>query len=229
MNQTDQFITFGRLFIGALNNLQEDHPETVFPIIDMLDCVHADPGYHLGIYIEGAPPRIFHGCQQSWFHCYQGIEEPIIRRPYGFDKWEVGDSENMRILRFTFEMFLHLSIDPIPMGAWQAYLICISKTVLPFSGRKYYTKRELIFQREQLKDICSLEVHEIESLYNLETDLSPKVLIDRNKAIVSCCYWSDWGGLFRESVEIAFLGNGKLKIGDFTDENYYKYDWGVRF
>ncbi len=231
MNQTDQLIKFGKLFIDALNNLKEDQPETVFPIIDMLDCVHPDPDYHLGIYIEEPwlEGPITHRCDQSWFHCYQGIEEPIMRRPHSFDKWEDGDSENMLFLRFTFEMFLHLSINHTPLGAWQAYLLSISKTVLPFSRITYYTKREIIFQREQLKDIRSLEVHEIESLYNLETDLSPKVSMDGNKAIVSCCFWSDWGGLFRESVVITFLGNGKVKIGDFTKDNYYEYDVGVCF
>ena len=76
MNQTDQLIKFGKLFIDALNNLKEDQPETVFPIIDMLDCVHPDPGYHLGINIEGPwlEGPITHRCDQSWFQCYQGIE-----------------------------------------------------------------------------------------------------------------------------------------------------------
>lgn len=228
MNQTEQLIEVGRAYIDALNKLDEDHPEGVTNIIDILNCVHPDPGYHLGIYIE-EPPTDFHGCQQSWFHCYQGNEEPFMRRPYSSEKWEDGDSENMLFLRFTFEMFLRLSIDPTHMGIWQAYLLCISKTVLPFSDRMYYTKRELIFQREQLKDISSLEKSEIEELYNLKIDLFPKVTMDGNKAVVSCCFWSDWGGLFRESVEIKFLGNGKLIIGNFIDENYYKYDFGVYF
>lgn len=221
----------GKAYINALNKLDENHPENVNHILDILDCVHPDPGYNFGIYIEEPWKEgpVTHRCDQSWFHCYQGIEEPIMRRPYGFDKWKDGDSENVLYLRFTFEMFLHLSIDPTPMGVWQAYLLCISKTVLPFSGILYYTKRELIFQREQFKYIHFLEVQEIESLYNLETDLSPKVSIDGNKAVVSCCYWNDWGGLFREYVEITFLENGKVKIGDFTNENYFKYDLGIRY
>ena len=77
------------------------------------------------------------------------------------------------------------------MGAWQAYLLCISKTVLPFSGSLYYTKRLLIFQREQLEGICSFGELEMEGLYNIKKDLFPKVTIDGNKAVVSCCYWSD--------------------------------------
>ena len=115
------------------------------------------------------------------------------------------------------------------VGAWQAYLLSVSKTVLPFSGITYYTKRLLIFQREQLKDIRSLGFKKIEGLNNLETDLFPKIKIDGNKAVVSSCYWSDWGGLFRESVEITFLENGKVKIGDFTKENIFEYDVGFRF
>ena len=231
MNQTEQLIEVGRAYIDALNKLDESRPEEVGHILDILNCVHPDPDFHFGIYIEEPwlEGAVTHRCDQSWFQCYQGIEEPIMRRPHSFDKWEDGDSENMLFLRFTFEMFLHLSIDPTPMGAWQAYLLCISKTVLPFSGILFYTKRKIIFQREQFIDIPSLEDQEIEDLYHLKTDLSPKVTTDGNKAVVSCCYWNDWGGLFRESVEITFLENGKVKIGDFVEENYYEYDLGVRF
>ena len=231
MNQTEQLIDVGRAYINALKKLDKNHPEEVAHILDIFNCVHPDHGYHLGIYIEGPWPEdaVTHRCDQSWFHCYHGNEEPIMSRPYSSNKWNDRDYKSVPYLRFTFEMFLHLSIDPTPMGAWQAYLLSVSKTVLPFSGITYYTKRLLIFQREQLKDIRSLGFKKIEGLNNLETDLFPKIKIDGNKAVVSSCYWSDWGGLFRESVEITFLENGKVKIGDFTQENIFEYDVGSRF
>ena len=117
MNQTEQLIKVGTAYIAALNKLEESHPEHVSQILDILNCIH--PGYYLGVYIEepwygGA---VTHRCDQSWFHCYQGEEEPIMRRPYKFEKWKDGDSDNMLYLRFTFQMFNHLTADLSPMGA----------------------------------------------------------------------------------------------------------------
>ena len=211
--------------------MEEDHPESVSRVLNILDCVHADSGYHLGIYIEepGKGFSVTHRCDQAWFHCYQGDEEPIMRRPYGSHKWDDGN-ENMCYIRFTFEMFNHLNVDPTPMGAWQTYLLCISKTVLPFSGGLFYTKRQLVFIREHLSKVGSFwSIIEIPELLNLKEDVSPSVTIEGNIATVSCCYWNDWGGLIREYVPITFKENGKVAIGDFKQENLYKYDCGIMF
>ena len=134
--------------------LKEDHPEEVSKILIILDSVCLDSDYHFGIYIEEIchERRITNQCEQSWFHCYQGKEEPIMRRPYNYWKWDDDGNMNMLFLRKTFGIFKHISVKATPMGAWQAYLLCISKAILPFSGTLYYTKRKLIFTDKQLKD-----------------------------------------------------------------------------
>lgn len=234
MNQEEQLIMYGIAFINALSNLEEDHPETVSPIISMLDCVHPDPEYHLGIYIEEPSPfeAVTHRCDQSWFHCYQGPDEPIVRRQYDNYKWKDGDSENMLFLRFTFEMFLHLNIDYSIMGAWQAYLLSISKTLLPFSGHLYYTKRKLIFTHEQLPKVwveCEDSIDDKLEQVKYKGNVAPSILIKGNECTISCCYWSKWRGLIREKVNISFMDNGKVKIGDFSHQTLYEYDCGVRY
>ena len=52
MNQTEQLLKVGRAYIDALNKLDRNQPEKVAHILDILDCVHPEPGCHLGIYIE---------------------------------------------------------------------------------------------------------------------------------------------------------------------------------
>ena len=231
MEQTQQMINVGSAYLDAVNNLKEDQPQEVAQILEILNCIHPVSGYHFGIYIEEPSPfgAVTHACDQSWFHCYQGKEEPIMRRPYTSPKWKDGDSEDTLYLRFTFEMFEHLHIEPSLMGAWQAYLLCISKTLLPFSGILYYTKRKLIMSNDQLRDIRPLlRLKIIPELENLEVDVAPSVTIDGNNALVSCCYWNDWGGLIREYVPV-FFNNDRVRIGDFHDEVLIKFDCGIMF
>lgn len=234
MNQTEQLIKVGMAYIDAINNLNEAHPQYVSKILDVLDCVHLDAGYHFGIYIEEIchEHHFTNQCEQSWLHCYQGDEEPIVRRPYNFWKWKEDDNDNMRFLRLTFELFQHLTIDATPMGAWQAYLLCISKTLLPFSGSLYYTKRQLIFTNDQLPQIWVESDDNIDDKLErvkYDGDLSPAVIAKGNEQIVSCCFWSKWGGLFRETVCLTFKDHGKVTIGDFKHENLYHYDYGVSY
>lgn len=229
MDQTQQLIDVGTAYINVLYNLNEDCPQDVSRILDILDKVHPDSGYHFGIYIEepwedDAPT---HACDQSWFHCYQGKEEPVMRRPYNSEKWRDYDSDNMLYLRFTFEMFNHLTIEQSAMGAWQAYLLCVSKTLLPFSGSLYYTQRELVLNYEQLQRF-HVWAKIARQLWDIKADVSPYVSINGNQAIVSCCYWNMWSGLVRENVPITFE-NDKVKIGDFSQEVLYKYNCGWKF
>jgi hypothetical protein len=241
MNQTEQLIEVGRAYIDALNRLDREHPESVTHILDILDCVHPDPDYHLGVYIEKPSPdeAPTHKCDQAWFVCYKGDYSPIIRRPYRSKHGGVYNYGTMCYLRFTFDFFNHLYVEPTIMGAWQAYLLSIAKTLLPFSGGLYYTKRELIFSQDQLKEIEIIDWEEVEheeldcirhpELTDLTVDISPFVSFDGKHAVVSCCHWNDWGGLIREHATITFFNDRVSLFDDFEEEELFKYDCGIRF
>lgn len=221
MEQVQRMIDVGIAYLDAIKNLKENQPQNVSLILVILNCIHPAQDYHFGIYIEEPAPfdAVTHACNQSWFHCYQGKEEPIMRRPYNSSDWKNG---------FTYEMFEHLAIEHSPMGAWQAYLLCIAKTLLPFSGISYYTKRKLIFSNDQLRDIRPLFRKKIPELEKFENDVAPSVTLDGDTALVSCCYWNDWEGLIREYVPFVFE-NDRVRIGDFRQKVLYKYDIGIRF
>ena len=241
MNQTEQLIEVGRAYIDALNNLKEDNPETLSPILDIMDCVHLDRGYELGVVIEEPSPyeAPSHMCDQAWFFCYKGDDSPIIKRPYKSKNGGYYNYGKMCYLRFTFDLFNHITIDPTPMGAWQAYLLSIAKTLLPFSGGLYYTKRKLIFAYEQLKDINLIDWGELKhgeidcirhpGLTDPTVNISPCVRFDGKQAIVSCCHWNDWGGLIREDATITFFNDRVYLFDDFEEEKLFNYDIGIRF
>lgn len=232
MNQTEQLIEVGRAYIDALNKLDENYPESVSRILDILNCVHPDPDYQFGIYIEEPSPNEApsHMCDQAWFHCYQGKEKSIMKHPYKPSNGGYYHLGNMCYLRFTFDFFNHLSIEPTAMGAWQAYLLSIAKTLLPFSGGLYYTKREMIFTNEQVKDIrLSFKKERTIELMNLKVDVSPSIKIDGKHAIVSCCHWNDWDGLTREHANIIFFNDRVYLFDDFENEKLFKYNCGICF
>ena len=241
MNQTEQLIEVGRAYIDALNRLDREHPESVTHLLEIFDCVHPDPGYHLGVYIEKPSPNEAptHRCDQAWFVCYKGKYSPIIRRPYRSKHGGVYHLGDMCYLRFTFDFFNHLYVEPTVMGAWQAYLLSIGKTLLPFSGGLYYTKRELVFCHDQLEKIQIIDWEELEhgeldcirhpGLTDLTVDISPSVSFDGKHVVVSCCHWNDWGGLIRESAKITFFNGKVYLLEDFDEQVLFKYNCGIHF
>ena len=241
MNQIEQFIKVGKAYVDALSKLDKNHLEDVAHLLEIFDCVHPDPGYHLGVYIEKPSPNEAptHRCDQEWFVCYKGKYSPIIRRPYRSKHGGVYHLGDMCYLRFTFDFFNLLYVEPTVMGAWQAYLLSIGKTLLPFSGGLYYTKRELVFCHDQLEKIQIIDWEELEhgeldcirhpGLTDLTVDISPSVSFDGKHVVVSCCHWNDWGGLIRESAKITFFNGKVYLLEDFDEQVLFKYDCGIHF
>ena len=241
MNQIEQFIKVGKAYVDALSKLDKNHLEDVAHLLEIFDCVHPDPGYHLGVYIEKPSPNEAptHRCDQVWFICYKGKYSPIIRRPYRSKHGGVYHLGDVCYLRFTFDFFNHLYVEPTVMGAWQAYLLSIGKTLLPFSGGLYYTKRELVFCHDQLEKIQIIDWEELEhgeldcirhpGLTDLTVDISPSVSFDGKHVVVSCCHWNDWGGLIRESAKITFFNGKVYLLEDFDEQVLFKYNCGIHF
>jgi len=57
-------------------------------------------------------------------------------------------------------------------------------------------------------------------------ELAPRVYRTGDYYFISVCYWSEFGGLIREYVELR-LDNGKLsEFVNFRNDTIYKYDCG---
>lgn len=60
-------------------------------------------------------------------------------------------------------------------------------------------------------------------------DLSPEVVKKNNKYYISVCYWSDWGGLKRELLEITIIENKVSDIFEVDTEVLMPYNCGILF
>lgn len=70
---------------------------------------------------------------------------------------------------------------------------------------------------------------DIESLDMDCLDISPEIYYGNGRAYVSCCYWSDFGGLEREYAELT-LKDGRMEVCFFIEKKaLFKYECGIVF
>ncbi len=58
--------------------------------------------------------------------------------------------------------------------------------------------------------------------------ISPDVVFADGKFYVSCCYFTNFGGMIQETVEIA-IDNGKASFHVIEQKTLVEYDCGIRF
>ena len=126
------------------------------------------------------------------------------------------------------EILLSLEVEKSDLGAWEAYLFLKSRNLLPTYWHGGYNSQDMIFCPADLKAIPSQRGRATDVIMHGD-DLVPHVRFEGDTATVSCCVWSEWGGLFRESVQFAFNGN-KITAIDWPErKNLYMYDCGIMF
>ena len=136
-------------------------------------------------------------------------------------------------------------VDDSPLGALQVYFLSKLWHYLPMYWHGYYDRRFSVFSKDDLLKIKvrsrktrgerSLKPSDIYEEENdlpeeaLACDVTPKVTRYEDKYYVSCCYWSEFGGLIRELVEIKIENN---KLTEFLDANrkvLYRYHCGIMY
>lgn len=152
---------------------------------------------------------------ESCFYTYYGDENPFEE-----------DLQHCYIRIEPKKLFNHLIVEPSEMGAWQAYLLIISPTVLPTFWHGGYIHREYFFDRENFE--CPKPLWD-ERPINLviEKIPQPTVTMEDNKAIVSCPYWNNWEGLTLESTPIIFKADGSVSIRKAKHKVLYRYHCGL--
>ena len=102
----------------------------------------------------------------------------------------------------------NLKFEDSPMGAWQAYLLCQMWHYLPLWWHANYDKRDYI-----LKDF----------------NVNPEIYGNDGKYYISCCFWTDFGGLKREYVEVSIKDNRFEGLFVFEEKVIYEYQCGIMF
>lgn len=136
-------------------------------------------------------------------------------------------------------------VDDSPLGALQVYLISKLWHYLPMHWHGYYDRRFCVFSKDDLLNIKirarrtsrerppkpTNEFADVNGLPEeaLACDVTPKVTRYEDKYYVSCCYWSEFGGLIRELVEIKIENNKVTEFLDANREVLYRYHCGIMY
>jgi len=130
---------------------------------------------------------------------------------------------------FTFNIYGYLEFENTAMGAWQAFLIDRLWHSLPLWWHDNYNKRDYIYSKEDVNKITHFVDRNFDASALANYDLAPEIYGENGRYYISCCYWTDFGGLKREYVEIS-LFDGKLdKTFLFNQKVIHRYDCGIMF
>lgn len=136
-------------------------------------------------------------------------------------------------------------VDDSPLGALQVYFLSKLWHYLPMYWHGYYDRRFSVFSKDDLlkikvrsrktrgeRPLKPSDIYEEENDLPEEAlacDVTPKVIRYEDKYYVSCCYWSEFGGLIRELVEIKIENNKVTEFLDANREVLYRYHCGIMY
>lgn len=133
-----------------------------------------------------------------------------------------------------YNIFKHIKIEPSALGAWQAFLLFNLWHVLPVFWHGYYAKHAYILSNNDLE-----QIQDIPYTIKRNLDVSPVIKQAYNVFTVSCCYWSEFQGLVRETLRIVFKNNKVVNLHpkkskfeknlDYKQEVLFKYHCGIEF
>ena len=193
-------------FVSKINKIvQGNSQDEIDSLFSVLDSLSLRPGYRLGLKLAG---EVGIG-DESWFYTYQE-DKPI-------------DSFSSRVPESSV-LFEGIIVEQSVMGAWQAYLLYISSTILPTFWHGGYIRREFFFDRENYKGITSHWAHGVN--IGLSKIPQPSVEMRDGKAVVSCPYWNDWRGLVLETVDIRFEPEETVRLNPHA-KVLYEYNCGI--
>ncbi len=123
-----------------------------------------------------------------------------------------------------------VKVEPSPMGAWQIYLLISTPSVLPSYWQGECDRCISIFSYATLREVIPPDI-EVDDDFFTKHDLMPKVTQQGNKFYVSCCYWSVWTGLVRETVYFRFNGHTitTIRHKEEDDEVIIPYNCGILY
>ena len=145
---------------------------------------------------------------------------------------DIGDTSKLYIDNFgkkDKKIWEYLRIEDSPMGAWQAYLINEIWHTLPTFWHGGYHRRKYVFSTEDCFDIKPLNAGN-EDYYKSrfsKLDVTPIIAKNNDKYYVSACYWTNWGGLIRELIEITIKDNKVIQFYEADIKTLLKYDCRV--
>ena len=153
-----------------------------------------------------------------------GIELP--------DEDRLGDTSKLYIFCKTkaedrlYDLSNHITIENSELGVWHFYLFMGSVHYLPLWDHANYMARRFITSKRQM--IAA------KNKYSGPDNLQPHITFTKtsessSESLVSACYWSDWGGLIRETYQLVINDNHVTKFERVNSNCLLEYNCGIRF
>ena len=131
---------------------------------------------------------------------------------------------------YDYNIWDYISVEKSSEGAWNAYLLYNLWHVLPMFWHALYDRRYYLFFPEFTDFIECLQKDDTQTLRKVlkQHVTSPDVIYANGKFYVSCCYFTNFGGLIQETVEITIY-NGKASFHSIEQKTLFEYNCGIMF
>ena len=120
-------------------------------------------------------------------------------------------------------------------GAWEAYFLYKVWHILPLWWHANYYRRIYMYSEEDADSIELLSFSQRETVQpmiqkEVKSLISkPEVVEANGKYYVSCCFWTNFGGLIKETVEVFISPEGKVAFKDTEYQTLYPYECGIMY
>lgn len=126
------------------------------------------------------------------------------------------------------DVFKSISFENSCMGAWQAYLLHQLWHSLPLWWHANYSIRDYLFSEEDVQYVRHISHDEV--FPALDPFFSaPEIYCSDGRYYVACCYWTDFGGMLKEYVELSFVDGKLADFVCFRTDTLFEYKCGIMF
>ncbi len=211
-------IVFGSKEHRAFENLQD--------VMESLDSLKLKDGYIL----DGVKVGDFYGASVRLYARKETAKEK--KNPETKEEALVFDGETILSGKIPYDIgellpsvFGYLEMPFTEVAIWQAWLLHELPNSLPLDWHAMYRSRTII---TSLPKLYNIKVAEIGKFLNDDSILPRVRIMDNMHALITYCFWSQWGGLFKSYVIVIRDGASVSFSKEFT-ENLYKYECGIEF
>ena len=124
----------------------------------------------------------------------------------------------------------YINVESSEEGAWNAYILYNLWHVLPMFWHALYDRRYYLFFEEFTNYIECIRKEDTNMLRKALKQYvkSPDVVKVNGRFYVTCCFFTNFGGLIQETIEIT-IDNGKATFHEIERKTLFEYQCGIMF
>ena len=211
--ENNDFSKVGYAFVNELNRIVENNTPNGGSLFYTLNCLSLEEGFTLKLRL---PKQTDKGNTLTLY---------VIKEEQG-EKPVIEIIPALATLEGNNPPLPYIKVKRNTMGIWQAFLMYVSRTMLPTFWHGDYIRRTYIFGHKDLEQINAIynKRRDNDSLYGIKDVLSPQVKMKGKEGTIECCYWSERKGLFKVYYSVKY---GEDTVAEFMLKKVdvlYEYD-----